>query len=164
MRFRCFVFLLPATMITMLLFFLASSFVSRIETQLAPVMGPFIMPAVASGSATPTIKLIRFETECEGLRRRIEELARMASSCEAHPGCLESPIRCPIVMGRDLELEYGRLRMAAQSRCTGLPTYATRDGGSCAVGDDVCEARRCNPTQVWAEELTFPDPSRVFLF
>jgi hypothetical protein len=147
-----------------MLFFLASSFVSRIETQLAPVMGPLIMPAVASGSAPPTIELIRFETECEGLRRRIEDLARIASSCEAYPGCLEFPISCPIVMGRELELEYERLRMAARARCTGLPTYATRDGGSCAVGDDVCEAGRCNPTQVWAEEFAFPDPPSVFLF
>ncbi|MEE8164816.1 MAG: hypothetical protein V3T64_04545 [Myxococcota bacterium] len=164
MRIRCIAFLPPAALITCVQFLLASSFVSTVESTVAPVMMPFIVPAIAAGAATPTIELIRFETECEGLRRRIEELARVASSCDAHPGCLRSPILCPIVMGQDLELEYDRLRSAAQSRCTGLPTYATRAGRSCPVGDDVCEARLCSAWDVWAEEVAAPDRPTIFLF
>ncbi len=163
MRIRCIVFLPLGALITCVLFLLASSLVSTIELTLAPVIAPFIL-ADSGGAATPTLELIRFETECEGLRRRIEELARDASSCEAHPGCLESPILCPMVMGKDLELEYDRLRRAAQSRCTGLPTYATRSDRSCSVGDDACEARLCNAQEGWAAKVAFPDPPTVFLF
>ena len=164
MRIRCIAFLPLAALITCGLLLLASSFVSTIESTLAPVIVPLIVPASAAGAVTPTIELIRFETECEGLRRRIEELARDASSCDAHPGCLESPILCPMVMGKDLEREYDRLRSAAQSRCKGLPTYATPAGRSCPVGDDACEARLCSAQDGWAAEVALSAPPTVFLF
>ena len=160
MRIRCIAFLPLAALATGLLFLMASSLFSTIESTLVPA----IVPAIAAGAGTPTFELIRYETECEGLRRRIEELARDASSCDAHPGCLESPILCPIVMGRDLALQYDRLRRAARSRCTGLPTYATRAGSSCSHADDACVARRCVTQQGWAVEVASPDPGRVFLF
>ncbi len=163
MRIRCIVFLPLAALITCVLFLLASSLVSTIELTLAPVIAPFIL-ADSGGAATPTLELIRFETECEGLRRRIEALARDASSCDVYPGCLQSPIRCPIVMGEDLELEYDRLRRAAQSRCTGLPTSATRSDRSCSVGDDACEARLCGVQDGWTEMVAVPDRPAIFLF
>ena len=160
MRIRCIAFLPLAVLITCMLFLLASSFLATIETKLVPLS----VSDSAAGAGTPTIELIRFETECEGLRRRIEELARDASRCDAHPGCLRSPIRCPIVMGAELELEYDRLRSAARSRCIGLPTYATRAGGPCSVGDDACEARLCGAQDTWAEEIASPDRPLTFVF
>jgi len=160
MRIRCIAFLPLAALMTCVLLLLASSFVSTIESTLVPV----IVPASAVGAVTPMIELIRFETECEGLRRRIEELARDANSCDAHPGCLESPILCPLVMGPDLERKYDRLRSAAQSRCKGLPTYATPAGRSCPVGDDACEMRLCSAQDGWAAEVGLSDPPTVFLF
>ena len=77
MRIRCIAFLPLASLITCVLFLLASSFLVAIETTLAPL----IVSESTAIAGTPTIELIRFETECEGLRRRIEELARDA--CEA---------------------------------------------------------------------------------
>ncbi len=63
MRIRCVVFLPLAALITCVLFLLASSLVSTIELTLAPVIAPFIL-ADGGGAATPTLELIRFETEC----------------------------------------------------------------------------------------------------
>jgi hypothetical protein len=160
MRIRCIAFLPPAALITCVLLLLLSSLASTIESTLAPV----ILPALAAGASTPTIELIRFETECEGSRRRSEGLAADASSCDGHPGCLQSPILCPMPMGRDLELERDRPRSAAQSRCTGLPTDATPAGRDCSLGDDACEARLCSAQDGWAAELALPDPPTVFFF
>ena len=160
MRVRCIAFLPLSVLITSLLWLLASSFVSTIESTLTPI----IVPAIAAGVVTPTIELIRFETECEGLRRRIEELARKASSCAAHPGCLQSPLLCPIVMGEGLEREYDQLRRAVQARCTGLPTYATRAGRACSIGDEACEARHCDAQNGWSDETASPPRPTIFLF
>ncbi len=154
MRMRCVVFLPLAAVITGALFALTVSIVWALEARLAPP------------PASPAIAISLHETECEQLRRRISELAREASACEAHPGCLHSPILCPIVMREERAREYEALRSAVESRCSGLPTYATHGWGSCTRADGVCriEAQACRPPQSWTKEIESPGAARVFVF
>ena len=146
MRTRCIVFLPLAALITAALFVLSASIVWALEATLASERG------------ISAIEVSLHETECETLRRRIGEVAREASVCEAHPGCLRSPILCPIVMREELAREYEALRSAVEARCTGLPTYATNGWGVCSRSDGVCrvEAQRCEPSRSWSEEIGSP--------
>jgi len=72
MQLRCIAFLPLAALVTGLVFLLASSIVSGLEATLAPP------EQVAS------FEIVRYETECEILERRIEEVAIATSSDDIH--------------------------------------------------------------------------------
>ena len=126
MHARWIVFVPPAAVVTGSLFFLSSAISSTLEARLRPPPEP------------STFALVRYETECERLSRRIEELAWEATTCEVHPGCLGVPSLCPIVMSAALESEYQQLQDAMLARCAGQPTYARRSESGCPSGLHGC--------------------------
>lgn len=157
MRVQSIAFVPPAALVTGLLFFLTSSLVSAIE-------GAFVPPS-PDAPGTAVHEIVRHETECEALRRRIEEVAQDANTCERHAGCLGSPLLCPIVMAEGLELEYERLRSAVLERCIDVPTYAMPASSSiCGEGDADCAAAVCHLSEEWSEPVTGATTPGVFVF
>jgi len=134
MHVRYFAFLLPAALITGLIFSLTSSIVSALEVRF--IRSPLF----------ETIQIARHETDCEFLERRIEQVAVDLRSCQALPGCLESQNVCPPAMLEDFGEEYARLRNDVLERCSDVPTYATRVSATCSRGVEACETDRCGMT------------------
>ena len=89
-----------------------------------------------------------YETECERLDRRIEEVAREVHSCEALPGCLRSENICPASMQAAIARGYERLRLAVRERFVGAPTFVTRIGAACSISVVDCSKKCCNETSV----------------
>lgn len=155
MRLRCLAFLPPAAGMTALSLLLASSIVSGLESHL-------VRPAKAAPSGP--FELVRYETECEMLERRIQEVARDVQSCQALPGCLESENICPDAMQRELAHEYERLRASVVERCTGVPTYVTRVAATCPSGAPVCTSELCSEPASDRPRLTRDAMPGTFLF
>ena len=152
MRTRCIAFLPPAALATGLVFLLTSSIVSGLEATFE------VRQPAAS------LEIVRYETECEILERRIEEVARDVQSCEALPGCLRSENICPAYMQEEIALEYERLRFAVRERCAGVPTYVTRVAAICSSSIVKCSTELCAGANV-SEEGIMPSPApNVFLF
>ena len=114
MRIRLLAFILPATLISAALLIVATSLVSALESK--------FMPAVRS-----TIELVRFESRCDVLNRKIGAISRSATNCEEDLQCLGSPILCPIVMDERTEREYRALREELAEQC-GMPTRVSKAG------------------------------------
>jgi hypothetical protein len=104
MRLRLLAFFPPAAFVTAVLLVSVSSLVSALETSLTPD----VMIAV---------KVQRYESDCDVLKRKINELSRNATSCDADLQCLSSPILCPIEMDAAQEREYRNLRAEFAMRC-----------------------------------------------
>ncbi|MBW2499409.1 MAG: hypothetical protein JRF61_19165 [Deltaproteobacteria bacterium] len=64
-----------------------------------------------------TTRLVRYESACDRMEQRLAELAREATACDADPGCLVSPLLCPIEMTAVHEREYERLRDRLEREC-----------------------------------------------
>jgi hypothetical protein len=152
MQLRCIAFLPPAALVTGLLFLLASSIVSGLEATLAPP------------EQVTSFEIVRYETECEMLERRIEEVARDVHACEALPGCLRSENICPASMQEEIAREYERLRLAVRERCAGVPTYVTRAGAVCSGSVVDCSKGRCVGSIVDEDGITASPAPGVFLF
>ena len=152
MRLRCIVFVPPAALVTGGIFLLTSSIVSALES------------TFATPEPVAHYEIVRFETECEALEEQTAELARFVDSCEALPGCLESQNICPSAMREELAEEYNRLRLEVQSRCTGLPVYATPVSASCALPAEDCSQGSCDAADADWEGASGIDAPNVFLF
>jgi len=97
--------LLPlAALMTAALFVLAASTHSLLERRFVP-------------EHAPAIRLVRYESACDRMEQRLAELARAATACDADPGCLASPLLCPIEMTVVHEREYERLRDRLEREC-----------------------------------------------
>jgi hypothetical protein len=154
MRVRCIAFIPPAALVTGLIFLLASSIVSGLEaTLLAP-----------APEALGSYEIVRYETECEILERRIEEVARDVRSCEALPGCLRSENICPDYMQEEIAREYERLRLAVGERCTGVPTYVARVAATCSSSVVDCSTGLCVGTEEVGGAISPSRAPDVFLF
>jgi hypothetical protein len=152
MRVRRIAFLPPAALVTGALFFLTSSIVSGLESTLV------------QQKVSDAIPIALYETECELLERRIEEVARDIQSCEALPGCLQSQNLCPEALQTQLSEEYDRLRWAVGERCAGVPTYVTRVSATCAEDSVDCSVGLCpESNESSPDPSSSPDPG-IFLF
>jgi hypothetical protein len=132
MRVRYIALLPLAALMTGLVFLLTSLIVSSLEKRFS------------RSEAPAAFEIVRYETECDSLRRRIEEAARDLDACEAFPGCLNSQNICPVVMQDELMLEYEGLRRAAESRCAEVPVYVTLVSATCPITADDCAERNCS--------------------
>ncbi|HEB90020.1 MAG TPA: hypothetical protein ENI85_10650 [Deltaproteobacteria bacterium] len=106
MGFRLLAFLPVALLLTMLCLLTASTLVSAIEV-------PF--PEVRPGS----IDLRLHETSCDVLAREIRDLGHRATDCDRDLLCLDSPILCPILFGKEEAREYARLQARFDRDCSG---------------------------------------------
>jgi hypothetical protein len=104
MQLRLLVFAPPAVLITAVILVAASSFVSALETSFTP-------------KTMNAVKIQRYASDCDVLYWAIHEISRSATNCDADLQCLDSPILCPITMGREKELEYQSLRTEFGRRC-----------------------------------------------
>jgi len=152
MPLRCIAFLPLAAIVTGLILLLTSSLVSGLESTLVV------------SSSNRVFEVVRYETECELLERRIEEVARDIRSCEALPGCLQTKNLCPTGFREELMLEWERLRLGVQSGCTGLPTYATRVSTTCSSSGSDCSTGLCLSADEDGEDTLATPPPDVFLF
>jgi hypothetical protein len=125
MQIRLILFLPVAALIAALLLTLASSILSALEAELVP-------------ETAPAIKLVRYESTCAAIQRQVEEMARAATSCEADPSCLVSPIVCPVVMDEARELEYERLRDTLEDECGIVRTASYRSSGRTPYEAEIC--------------------------
>ena len=97
--------LLPlAAAMTAALFVFAASTHSLLERRFVP-------------EQVSTTRLVRYESACDRLEQRLAELAREATACDADPGCLVSPLACPIEMTAVREREYERLKDRVEREC-----------------------------------------------
>lgn len=152
MRIRCIAFLPPAALATGLVFLLTSSIVSGLEATLEV------------RQLARSLEIVRYQTECEILKRRIEEVARDVQSCEALPGCLRSENICPAYMQEEIAREYESLRIAVRERCAGVPTFVTHGAATCSSSVVHCPTGLCVETNVSGEGI-MPSPApSVFLF
>lgn len=108
MRYRLLAFIPPATLITTILLVSASSFVSAVETSFVP-------------DTSYAIQIQRYESDCDVLDRKIDEMSRLATGCDEDLQCLHSPILCPISMDDEEELTYLKLRRERSERCGSAP-------------------------------------------
>ena len=97
MHYRLLAFIPPATLITASLLVLASSLVSALETSFG-------------ADTSYAIQVHRYESDCDVLARKIDEMSRMATCCDEDLQCLHSPILCPISMDDEQEHAYLKLR------------------------------------------------------
>jgi hypothetical protein len=152
MQFRFIAFVPPAALVTGLVFLLTSSIVSGLEATLAPA------------EQVGTIELVRYETECETLESRIEELAREVQSCEAIPGCLRSENLCPAYVQEEISREYERLRLTVRERCAGVPTTVTRVSAICSSSGVKCPTGLCDGMKISDEAMMSSPAPGVFFF
>ena len=104
MRYRLLAFFPFAALITTVLLMSASSFVSALE-------------ASVTADANYAIQVQRYESNCDVIDRKIQEISRMATGCDDDLQCLYSPILCPITMDHAQELEYMKLRREWSQQC-----------------------------------------------
>lgn len=131
MRFRLIAFLPVATLITVVLLSLASSFVFAVERAWVP--DPI--------DPLPIMRVRQFETECDELFREIHALSHVTTRCEESPECAVSPLLCPGAMDVEMDREFQRLRTALNERC-GLPLRLM----DYAWGDDQSISRDSHET------------------
>ena len=131
MRLRLIVFLPLAALITLGLFASTSSLVSALDRSLS------------AEAERPSMRLVRYETECDVLYREIHTLSHEVTTCQVEPTCSGSPLLCPVVMDEAFERDYRRLRTALNERCgvsLALMDYAW-GGPICGRSHDWLEAR-----------------------
>lgn len=119
MPLRLLAFLPPAMLITGLILVSVSSLFSVLDTKLSP-----------TPPELPAMQVQRYETTCDVLHREIHDLSRRTLACGREPGCVGSPLLCPIAMDADLEHEYQRLRHELNQECgvpLGLMDFAATD-------------------------------------
>ena len=126
MRLRYIAFLPLAALMTLVLFGSASSLVSALDRSLSAEV------------ESPSMRLVRFETECDVLYREIHTLSHEVTTCQAEPTCSRSPLLCPVVVDEEFDREYRRLRTALNQECgvsLALMDYAW---GGPAWGEPTC--------------------------
>lgn len=121
MRIRCIAFILPAALITAAILLLTSAIVSGLESRFS------------ASEPSSVFEIVRHETECDGLWRRIAQVARGGHSCEAMPGCLSSQNICPLTLQREFAAAYEELRQTVESRCGDLRRSVTRVSTTCVA-------------------------------
>ena len=155
MRFRLIAFLPVATLITVALLSLASSFVFAVERAWVP----------SPVDPLPIMRVRQFETECDELFREIHALSHMTTRCEESPECAVSPLLCPAAMDVEMDREFRRLRTVLNERC-GLPLrlmdYAWGDDPSASrdsretsmAGSERTDGSSCGASHDWLEATT----------
>lgn len=153
MRFRVNAFSSSASLMTSWMLLLTSSIVSGLGSTLE-----------MSDPDGGTIDLVRYETECELLERRVQEVARDVRSCQALPGCLYSASICPDTIQSELDHEYEQLRLAVRERCTELFPIASQTIETCSsVGND-CSMAACMVQGINEEQIFRSSIPGIFLF
>lgn len=132
MRLRCIAFLPPAAIMTGLIFLLTSSIVSALESKFA------------RSDRVDRFEIVRHESQCEFLERRLDEVARDVHSCEALPGCLHSTKLCPERILDELSDDYDRLRFALRDECPGSASQVARVSLTCSTDARDCTLGHCD--------------------
>ena len=166
MRLRLIAFLPAAALVAGLLLVTTSSFVSAVERSWSAEPPPAPAP----------IRIRRYETECEGLRREIDQLIEASTSCDRELACLGSPLLCPITMTSKTEERYEALRETLADRCETPPIGRDGDRSTRLPGmheaafDDGSIGRattdkRCAATEAWRDsEVDDPSGPGQFFF
>lgn len=146
MRLRVIAFLPAAGLIAFVFLISASSFVSAVERSLR----------FDSDFVPSTIRIERYETDCDVLHREIRVLSQAATSCDEEPSCLGSPLLCPITMNLATAQEYRRLRSAISERC-GVSPGSMNSTRSVLVGAAATCGRSYPAPRLEASEEAEPD-------
>jgi hypothetical protein len=105
------------------------------------------------------IEPVRYESSCAAVQRQVDEIGRSATACEADPGCLLSPILCPVVLDENRAREYDRLRDWLDREC-GI----TRSASYRPHRRSSYEAEVCGVSEEVPKTPSTPHSSQTYVF